>query len=76
MRSVSAPPSGPNVTGNPWLTAVAAVMHFLAYAVVGRIGDPFASPAPHTLIVISASIVLGWTLVLSQAIEQATKVFY
>src|SRR5262245_32602484 len=58
------------------LIAVAAVMHFLAYAVVGRISDPFTSPAPQTLIVISVSIVLGWTLVLSQAIEQATKVFY
>jgi len=58
------------------LMAVAAVMHLLAYAVVGRAADPFAAPAPSTLIVISASIVLGWALVLSQAIEQATKVFY
>jgi len=58
------------------LVIVAAVMHLLAYAVVGRAGDPFATPAPSTLIVISASVVLGWALVLSQAIEQATKVFY
>ncbi len=58
------------------LAVVAAVMHLLAYAVIGRAEDPFASPAPATLIVISASIVLGWALVLSQAIEQATKVFY
>jgi ABC-2 type transport system permease protein len=58
------------------LVVVAAVMHFLAYAVIGRAEDPFASPAPATLIVISASVVLGWALVLSQAIEQATKVFY
>ena len=58
------------------LATVAVVMHLLAYAVVGRTADPFASPAPATLIVISASIVLGWALVLSQAIEQATKVFY
>lgn len=58
------------------LLVVAAVMHLLAYAVVGRASDSFASPAPSTLILISASIVLGWALVLSQAIEQATKVFY
>ena len=58
------------------LAVVAAVMHLLAYAVIGRTEDPFASPAPATLIVISASIALGWALVLSQAIEQATKVFY
>jgi ABC-2 type transport system permease protein len=58
------------------LAIVAVVMHLLAYAVIGRAADPFASPAPGTLIVISASIVLGWALVLSQAIEQATKVFY
>lgn len=58
------------------LLAVAAVMHLLAYAVVGRAADPFAAPATSTLIVISVSIVLGWALVLSQAIEQATKVFY
>jgi ABC-2 type transport system permease protein len=58
------------------LVIVAAVMHLLAYAVVGRAGDPFAAPAPTTLIVISVSVVLGWALVLSQAIEQATKVFY
>jgi ABC-2 type transport system permease protein len=58
------------------LVIVAVVMHLLAYAVIGRAADPFASPAPGTLIVISASIVLGWALVLSQAIEQATKVFY
>ena len=56
------------------LAVVAAVMHLLAYAVIGRTEDPFASPAPATLIVISASIALGWALVLSQAIEQATKV--
>jgi ABC-2 type transport system permease protein len=58
------------------LITVAAVMHLLAYAVVGRAGDPFVSRSPATLIVISASVVLGWALVLSQAIEQATKVFY
>ena len=45
------------------LATVAVVMHLLAYAVVGRTADPFASPAPATLIVISASIVLGWALV-------------
>ena len=58
------------------LIVVAVVMHLLAYAVVGRVGDPFVAPTSGTLIVISASIVLGWALVLSQAIEQATKVFY
>ncbi len=37
------------------LAVVAAVMHLLAYAVIGRAEDPFASPAPATLTVISAS---------------------
>jgi ABC-2 type transport system permease protein len=51
-------------------------MHLLAYAVVGRFADMQAPPDKSTLIVITACIFLGWALMLSQAIESVTRVFY
>jgi ABC-2 type transport system permease protein len=57
-------------------TVVAVIMHLLAYAVVGRVGDIDTAPAKTTLILVTASIVLAWALVLSQAIESVTRVFY
>src|SRR5438034_5743962 len=58
------------------LIAFAAIMHLPAYAVIGRFAD---LPAPHdksTLIVITAMVFLAWALMLSQAIESVTRVFY
>ena len=53
-----------------------ALMHLMAYGVVGRSDLAQAAPTKATLIVITASLALGWMLMLSQAIESVTRVFY
>lgn len=58
------------------LIAFAAIMHLPAYAVIGRFADLEAPLEKSTLIVITATIVLAWALMLSQAIESVTRVFY
>src|SRR6478672_13573565 len=58
------------------LLVFAAVMHLPAYAVIGRFADlqlPLDKPS---LIVITSTIFLAWALILSQAIESVTRVFY
>ena len=58
------------------LIAFAAIMHLPAYAVIGRFADLEAPLDKSTLIVITATIFLAWALMLSQAIESVTRVFY
>lgn len=58
------------------LIVFAAFMHLPAYAVVGRFADVLAAPDKATLIVVMASILLAWALMLSQAMESVTRVFY
>ncbi|HXQ06903.1 MAG TPA: permease [Bradyrhizobium sp.] len=58
------------------LTVFAAVMHLPAYAVIGRFADLQAPLDKSTLIVITATTFLAWALMLSQAIESVTRVFY
>jgi ABC-2 type transport system permease protein len=58
------------------LIVFAAVMHLPAYAVIGRFADLQAPLDKSSLIVISATIFLAWALMLSQAIESVTRVFY
>ena len=58
------------------LTVFAAIMHLPAYAVIGRFADLQAPFDKSTLIVMTATIVLAWALMLSQAIESVTRVFY
>jgi ABC-2 type transport system permease protein len=58
------------------LIAFAAIMHLPAYAVVGRFAGLRAPLDKSTLIVITATIFLAWALMLSQAIESVTRVFY
>jgi len=58
------------------LIAFAAIMHLPAYAVIGRIADLQAPLDKPSLIVITVTIVLAWALMLSQAIESVTRVFY
>ncbi len=58
------------------LLVFAAIMHLPAYAVIGRFADlelPLDKPS---LIVITSTIFLAWALILSQAIESVTRVFY
>ncbi|THD59949.1 MAG: permease [Bradyrhizobium sp.] len=58
------------------LIVFAAVMHLPAYAVIGRFAGPRGPFDKSTLIVISATLFLAWALMLSQAIESVTRVFY
>jgi ABC-2 type transport system permease protein len=55
---------------------LAALLHLPAWAVIGRYAE-LTTPLDATpRIVISATICLGWALILSQAIESVTRVFY
>jgi ABC-2 type transport system permease protein len=58
------------------LIAFAALMHLPAYAVISRFADLRAPLDKSTLIVMTATILLAWALMLSQAIESVTRVFY
>lgn len=58
------------------LLLLAAILHLPAYAVIGRFADLHAPLDKSTLIVMSATIFLAWALMLSQAIESVTRVFY
>ncbi|MBA2397357.1 MAG: permease [Bradyrhizobium sp.] len=58
------------------LLVLAAFLHLPAYAVIGRFADLQAPLDKSTLIVVSATIFLAWALMLSQAIESVTRVFY
>jgi ABC-2 type transport system permease protein len=56
------------------LLAFVIFMHFVAYAVVGRYAD--AGPDRPTLVAITASMLLAWLLMVSQAMESVTRAFY
>ncbi|MGO8907827.1 MAG: permease [Bradyrhizobium sp.] len=58
------------------LLIFAALMHLPAYAVIGRYADLQAPLDKSALIVITSTIFLAWALMLSQAIESVTRVFY
>ncbi len=51
-----------------------AFMHFVAYWLVGPYAD--AVPDKATLIAITASVLLSWLLMISQAMESTTRAFY
>jgi len=58
------------------LLLLAAILHLPAYAVIGRFADLQAPLDKSALIVVTATIFLAWALMLSQAIESVTRVFY
>jgi ABC-2 type transport system permease protein len=58
------------------LVVFVAVMHLVAYAVIGRFADFDEPPDKPALIVITTCVVLAWALMLSQAIVSVTRVFY
>ena len=58
------------------LLIFAAFMHLPAYAVIGRFAELRPPLDKSSLIVMSATIFLAWALMLSQAIESVTRVFY
>ena len=58
------------------LVVFAAILHLPAYAVIGRFAGLQMPLDKSSLVVITASIFLAWALMLSQAIESVTRVFY
>ncbi|MDE2375878.1 permease [Bradyrhizobium sp.] len=58
------------------LVVFAALLHLPAWAVVGRFADLRLPLDKSSLIVVSSTILLAWALMLSQAIESVTRVFY
>jgi ABC-2 type transport system permease protein len=58
------------------LVVFAAIMHLPAYAVIGRFAELQIPPELSSLIIITAILFLAWALMLSQAIESVTRVFY
>ena len=58
------------------LILFAAVMHLPAWAATGRFANLQAPLDISSLIVMTATIFLAWALMLSQAIESVTRVFY
>lgn len=58
------------------LLLFAGLLHVPAWAVIGRFADLQLPLDTSSLIVITATIFLAWTLMLSQAIESVTRVFY
>ena len=58
------------------LIVFALILHLPAYAVIGSFANLQAPLDKSSLIVITATIFLAWALMLSQAIESVTRVFY
>ena len=58
------------------ILVLAALIHVPAYAVIGRYASLQAPLGKSDLIIITATIFLAWALMLSQAIESVTRVFY
>jgi ABC-2 type transport system permease protein len=58
------------------LVVFAALLHLPAWAVIGRFAGLDETLDTSALIVVTATILLAWALMLSQAIESVTRVFY
>jgi ABC-2 type transport system permease protein len=59
-----------------WLVVVAVVMHFIAWGMVERYADVRLPAGVDALAAITGSIGLAFFLMLSQALEQVTRLFY
>jgi ABC-2 type transport system permease protein len=55
---------------------IAAFLHFIAYRLVGGLAEAQEDPDKATLIVVTVSALLAWSIMLSQAIESVTRAFY
>jgi len=58
------------------IVAFAAFLHLPAWAVIGRFAELRTPLDQPSLIIMTATIFLTWALILSQAIESVTRVFY
>lgn len=52
------------------------LMHLLAYTMVGRFADIGVESDKVALVVITGSLLLSWSLMVSQAMESVTRAFY
>jgi ABC-2 type transport system permease protein len=55
---------------------IVAAMHLLAFAMVGRFAQAGTIPDKPVLIVVTACILLSWSLMIAQAMETVTRAFY
>ena len=58
------------------LTVFAVFMHVVAYSMVGRFAAVGLNADKATLVMITGSLLLAWSLMLSQAMESVTRAFY
>ena len=58
------------------LIIFAGFMHLLAYSMVGRYAHAGVVPDKATLVVVTGTMLLSWSLLLSQAMESVTRAFY
>src|SRR5207302_1992049 len=58
------------------LIAIVTSLHLLAWSMVGRFADVAGDPDKATLVVITATALLSWSLMVSQAMESVTRAFY
>jgi ABC-2 type transport system permease protein len=58
------------------LLGLAVVMHVVAFSMVARFSAVALDPDKTTLVVVSGSALLSWSLMLSQAMESVTRAFY
>ncbi|MEQ1671033.1 MAG: permease [Hyphomicrobium sp.] len=53
-----------------------AALHWLAYAMLVKHLNPEVLASKQTLVIVTATLLLTWSMMLSQAIEQVTRAFY
>src|SRR5438067_11786838 len=58
------------------LVAVFVCMHLFAYATLARAADFAAPPDTRLLVTVGGTLLLYWSLMLSQAMEAVTRAFY
>lgn len=58
------------------LAVFAVFMHLFAYWIVGGYADANLAPDMATLVGVTGTLVLSWSLLLSQAMESVTRAFY
>ena len=53
-----------------------ALLHWLAYAILAPVMNPDLLASKQTLVMVSATLLLTFSMMMSQAIEQVTRAFY
>lgn len=58
------------------LIVFAVFMHWIAYTMVGRYAGEGIEPDTAVLVTVTGTVLLSWSLLLSQAMESVTRAFY